>query len=242
MKEALRFKPTFLSAVLLFSVLLLVGDAAFVALHILNHFFLPAGKSSFFYLGHDRGVAEFYQYIKYIWVVLLLTLLAYRSRQYSFLFWCPVFIYLLIDDAVGVHESVGAAIAHRLEMEPLFGLRLQDYGELLVSAGAGFIVLTPVVLAMIKGTPQFRKASLDFICLIGLLAFFGVFVDMLHIALPVERVGKFVLGIIEDGGEMISGSLLVAYALFRLAFNQNHYLVESLWCWLFKSNSSSAAI
>ena len=45
--------------------------------------------------------------------------------------------------------------------------------------------------------------------LLIILAFFGIFVDMFHVAFP---WGKSILGLIEDGGEMIVISITVWYA------------------------------
>ncbi len=41
-----------------------------------------------------------------------------------------------------------------------------------------------------------------------LLAFFGVFFDMVHVAIP---WGESLWGIIEDGGEMLTMSIIVWY-------------------------------
>lgn len=228
MKNLLQGKLTFESGILLFTLMLLVGDMVFIVLHTLNAFMLSGG-SKFFNIGHDRGVAEFFQYLKYIWVMLLLVLIAVRYRQLAFLVWCPVFVYLLLDDAVKIHETVGGMLAANINAEPVMGLRLQDYGELIVSFCAAVFVLTPVAVAMLKGSSEFRKASLDLGFLIGLLAFFGIVVDMLHVALPTGRVSYFVLGTVEDGGEMLAGSLMVAYALVRINSTQLHYWVASVW-------------
>lgn len=228
MNHLLQGKLTFESGIILFTLMLLIGDMVFIALHTLNAFVLSGG-SIFFDIGHDRGVAEFFQYLKYIWVMLLLVLIAVRYKQLAFLVWCPVFVYLLLDDAVKIHETVGGMLAANINAERVMGLRLQDYGELIVSFCAAVIVLTPVAIAMLKGSSEFRKASLDLGFLIGLLAFFGIVVDMLHVALPVGRVSYFVLGAIEDGGEMFAGSLMVAYALVRMSSKESHYWVSTLW-------------
>ena len=55
-----------------------------------------------------------------------------------------------------------------------------------------------------------KQISKHFLILIFILAFFGVFVDMLHIAIP---FWKEIWGLIEDGGEMMIMSIIVWYTI-----------------------------
>lgn len=100
---------------------------------------------------------------------------------------------------------------------PILGLRLQDFGELAVSASAGIILLLSLILAYANGSEMFRKISQDFALLLCGLIFFGVVVDVIHVAINLGGKVNFVLGVIEDAGEMLSVSLILWYAFLRVS-------------------------
>ncbi|QJR79463.1 hypothetical protein CA267_000940 [Alteromonas pelagimontana] len=218
--------PSFEVTILLFVGLLVCGDFAFMGLHLLNTFVLGT-QSPFFNIERDRGVAEFFQYIKYIWIALLLCVVILREKSMAYISWIVVFLYFLCDDAIKIHESVGGLLVGNVDFVPMFGLRKQDFGELAVSVGTGLILLVPLIFSIWKGSNVFRKTSLDIFFLIGLLVFFGVVVDMFHIALHLSWGGSYLLGLIEDGGEMISVSLLAGYVFLRTGNSQNYFLYDA---------------
>jgi hypothetical protein len=98
--------------------------------------------------------------------------------------------------------------------ENAFGLRGQDYGEIAVSVtvAAVFLVLIPVMY--MRSSREARRASRDMALLVGVLAFFGVIVDTLHIVVG-AGYGEVIFGTAEDGGEMLAMSLACGY-LFGL--------------------------
>ena len=204
----------------LFLTLLVAGDFAFVALHVLNHKTGIAGElvwmRELLWRNLDRGYAEFYQYMKFFWVCILLTYASLRCASKHYIAWTLLFAYLLLDDSLGIHERGGTLIAAHLSFEPLFGLRRQDYGELAVTAAAGAVLLCPLVWAYRSGSPAFRRISQDLALLLSILVFFGVVVDMVHIAVKSSGNVDLVLTVIEDGGEMVSVSLILWY-VFLLA-------------------------
>jgi hypothetical protein len=166
-------------------------------------------------LEQDQGYPEVYQYIKWLWIILLLIFASIKRRSLHFSAWIFVFIYLLLDDSLEIHESVGTLMAGSLSFIPPFGLRLQDIGELAVAGTAGLVLFLFISWAYRHGPPTFKKMSIDMLLLIFTLAFFGVVVDTLHvIAYMSDQIGwkvSAVLAVIEDGGEMIVASLILFY-------------------------------
>ena len=199
----------------LFLALLICGDLAFVVLHFINGL-TPIIVMPLRELGRDGGYPELYQYLKFLWIIILLIFVSLRNASLLYVAWAAVFAYFLLDDSFQIHERVGRYIAANLSLVPTLGLRLQDYGELAVSAAAGIILFLPLVWAYRKGSRMFRKISQDFALLISILIFFGVVVDMAHIAIRLGRTVDFVLGVIEDGGEMLSVSLILWYAFLMM--------------------------
>jgi hypothetical protein len=193
-----------------FLILFLCGDLVFVVLHFVNAL-IPGLGNPLFSIEQDRGYPEIYQYLKFFWIIALLIHVSWKSRSLRYFAWTLVFIYFLFDDALQLHERVGGLIAANLNFMPPLGLRLQDFGELAVTAIAGICLLFPLIWAYKRGSQNFRKVSQDITLLILVLVFFGVVVDMAHIAISLGREVKFILGVIEDGGEMLSVSLVLWY-------------------------------
>ena len=90
----------------------------------------------------------------------------------------------------------------------MFYLRAIDFGELIVSFFSGFILLTSIGVSLLFTDNYVKQTSKHLFFLLIMLAFFGIFVDMLHEALP---WAKTIMGLIEDGGEMIVISITVWY-------------------------------
>jgi hypothetical protein len=131
-----------------------------------------------------------------------------RTGLPVYLGFAALFVVVTIDDSAQVHERIGDMLANAFP-----GRVSQDAGELIAFAGiAVFILPLLAMTTLLSGKPGLRIA----ICLTGLvavLAMFGIFVDALHMVLPRIPYLTQVLDLVEDGGEMITGSIIVAYLL-----------------------------
>jgi hypothetical protein len=200
------------SAALLLSILLL-GDLVFITIHLL-HILTPYFNSPSFNIEFDNGYGEKYQYLKYLVVICLFIWFCSMRRTFGLLPWALLFGYFLADDAWQMHERLGAWIGEELPFAPPFRLRRQDLGELLVTTTAGLILLPSFLAAYFFGPRTLRKTFHDLLLLLSLLMGFAVGVDMVHAAFLGSPRIEFVLGVIEDGGELIAVSLLAWYAYF----------------------------
>lgn len=194
-----------------FLLLLLAADAVFVAVHLV-HSLSPFFNDRLYSIARDRSYAEIFQYVKTYWIVLLLAALVRRTRQSVYVAWMLLYTYLLFDDAFFIHEEGGAALAARLGYVGALGLRPEDLGELTVSATIGVVFLALILITYRRGGRDARNASADLALLVGLLVFFGVFVDMLHSSIE-PAWAKLALAIVEDGGEMVAMSLGCWYVI-----------------------------
>lgn len=201
-----------------FLVLLLVADFVFMILHLI-YWYTDAVSSDFFSISRERGYAEFFQYIKLLWLVVLFAGHAIRHKERSYLFWSAVFGYILLDDSMTIHERAGELIRRNLGMSSFLGLRGADYGELIFYA----VVLGGLLLCLIPayyyGTRAFRH---DSHYILGLLVVFGFFAgvgDILHMLVRETFVFRM-FDVIEDGGEMVMISMIVWFALALIARSQ----------------------
>ena len=193
-----------------FFLLLFAADVLFVFLHFLlladsiNHEILS--------LETDRGLAELYQYAKISAIVVLLLSVRMKTGWIGYSVWALLFLYLLVDDAFSVHEVLGEHIAISLSFAPALGLRDVDFGEL-VASGAVFVLFLAVLgWFYSSGSDDFKIASKRLFLFLLALAFFGVFVDMLHVALMrVDWRVAFLLVVVEDGGELLVMSIIAWY-------------------------------
>ncbi|MCY7277757.1 MAG: hypothetical protein LH702_29475 [Phormidesmis sp. CAN_BIN44] len=194
--------------------LLLMTDICFVVFHV---FFLSGSWKDLYpdpYLNPysietDRGFAEFFQYMKEYWCVLLLGLIVVKKRSPLYLSWMFLFLYILVDDFAAIHEQLGSIISNSLGFIPMLRLRGQDFGELFVFASVGLFLLIYVGIAYRLGDSLFRKASKSLITMLFTLALFGVLVDLLHVMAPAKLTN--VMGLLEDGGEMIVISVMTTF-------------------------------
>lgn len=197
-----------------FLLLLLSADFIFVLVGSI-HSYTAFGTASFS-LGHDFGHAEVYQYIKLFWISGLLFAIFICRHMFIYLCWTILFVFLLLDDALQVHENVGQYLSRELALNPFWGLRSQDLGELIASAIAGAVLLIPLALTHLLSKSPERAVSFRLALLFAILVFFGVGVDMLHSA--AGSILKKPLGIVEDGGEMVVVSLM-CWFIFGVSYN-----------------------
>lgn len=191
--------------------LLICADVVFIILHVI-YFQTELLESSLFSLSRDHGYSEFFQYTKFLWVVLLLTGVALTARTPGYLTWSALFGYFLADDSLQIHEQLGRVIARNLEIVPPLNLRLQDIGELIVAAVAGGVLFSLLILAFWRGSTQFRKVSLDLFIFLSMLIFFGIGIDLIHEAVGAQGIlDELVFRILEEGGEMLVTSFIVWY-------------------------------
>lgn len=198
---------------LVFLVMLLCTDLMFIALHLVHTHtaYIPSGIYS---IEQDKGHAEVFQYTKLFWIAILLTIALFKKTSLTNFSWLLVFAYVLFDDALSIHEKAGLAISNLLVFTGEFGLRPQDWGELLVTGIIGLLLLVPVAIGYARGDAHEKTYSRTLVVLLGMLALFGVGIDMLHSMTNVDQ-----WSLVEDGGEMIVVSV-VLYYIFRHCFDR----------------------
>lgn len=195
--------------------LFLATDIAFIIIHLLNAYtdLIPTPRTlpkALFFIDVDRGYAEIYQYIKEYWIALLLGLVAVRKRSFLYFVWSLLFFYLLLDDSIQVHEKLGYVISKKSGFTGWFGLRANDFGEILVSTMVGLFFLIIIATAYRFGDRFSRQACRYLITMLFILAFFGIFVDLIHMVVKFPPLDHFFI-IMEDGSEMVVMSLIAGF-------------------------------
>ena len=202
-----------IGAVRLFLLLLLCGDVVYLALHA-GHLTVPALRGDHFSLETDRGLAEFYQYMKQLWLALCLAIASVRRRHLVLTVWSGFFAFLMLDDALQLHERTGDSLGPRLGLPAAGGLRPEDFGELLFAVTIGVSLSAMLAIAWWRDRATTWALSRDLLVLTAVLAFCGVAVDTLH-TIAFFRVPQIAdpLAFLEDGGELLVISTLAACGL-----------------------------
>ncbi|RMG59763.1 MAG: hypothetical protein D6722_21785 [Bacteroidetes bacterium] len=144
----------------------------------------------------------------------------------------------MLDDTLALHETWGVYLASAGDFPSVMGLRPEDLGELFVVVTYGLVLFPPLFLAYFRSTPKVRSHAHLFFIFFGLLLFCGVFLDILHMMVLDYTVLRASVSILEDAGEIVSLSLMVAFA-FVLLDNEDGGLVLPFLPWQKKAMARS---
>jgi len=204
----------------IFLAILLCADLTFFILHHI-HILLPNYNNPLYSLEADKGYPEIYQYIKWLWIAILLIYISRIRLSFGYLAWGILFFYFLIDDSMTIHERIGFYFEENFNFVPPLGLRLNDCGELAASVIAAMILGSIIIGAYILGNQVFRKISQDLILLVLMLIFFSIVIDMSIYAFRVGQNVMKVMGFIEDAGEMLITSIILWYVFLTSVREKN---------------------
>jgi hypothetical protein len=162
-------------------------------------------ESSFFHLARERGLGETIQYVKQLFVITML-FKWYKVRPARVLSgWIALFILIVVDDSVGIHEEVGKWIEQVWPFPAVEGLRTKDLAEVVSIIAFEGLTLLYVFWRFIQAPRDLRKVSICLFLALCPLILCSLLLDLL--APP----------LVEDLGEMISVSILLGcvHRLFR---------------------------
>jgi hypothetical protein len=190
--------------------LLLITDISFFIIHLI-YSYTSLTTYAGFSIEADRGYAEVFQYLKEYWIALLLGFVALKKRLFPYLSWCVVFFYLLLDDSIGIHERAGFFLGQLGLFNQLY-LNATDLGEVTASVMAASFLLFIIATAYRSGDRLFRQVSRNLIKMLVALGLFGVVVDLVHNAVKFPVIQPL-LGLLEDGGEMVVMSVIASFVV-----------------------------
>lgn len=206
-------------ALVLFTVLICL-DFLLIGAHLLRAL-TPWFSDALFSVKTERGLAEWFQYAKWMAVTSGFVVLALRHGTPRYLAWVVMFTYLLLDDFFSLHERLGRALARSADLVTVLDMASRDVGELLVSAGAAALLFSLVALSMVRAGPEYVRHCRHAVAGVLLLAVFGVGVDMVNAAVWRGPTFAFLLAVVEEGGELLVASALVALVFTWVTQSQN---------------------
>lgn len=188
--------------------LLLAADLLCISLYVWSH--LSSSWLAHLHLGDDIGWSQFLLHVKQLWLILLLVAAWQARRSGVVLAWLAVAMFFAIDDALQIHEGVGHAMARTGSSVPVVGMLGNHAFEVVWLAAWAVVLGVPIVLTHRRAGPDSRAFSRRMAMLFGLLALAGVLVDAVHVLVEDIRLVNGLFVIMEEGGEQVAMSLLVA--------------------------------
>ena len=196
---------------------LLFIDLIIIALNFYNSWIPDDQWKEFFALAADDSIGELFQYFKWFVICVVFVVISIKRSAYSFLAWALLFLYLLLDDSLSIHENIGGYLVQNVNFNTPLGLRMQDIGELMVSGIVGSFLLIIFIWAYTNATEFFKVTTFNMLFLFIALVFFGVFIDVIAVmTYSGNSTAAFFFDVIEDGGEMLVGSFMFWYAMLTL--------------------------
>ena len=164
----------------------------------------------------DRGIPEIFGYVKELSAAAALYGCFRYSREVAYAGWSLTFLWVFLDDALQVHEVFGRLLLANTELPAVFSVDACLYSEslswLLVGLPLGLWLGYTYIIE-----PSTRRLSRTLLFLFGLLFIFAGVADGIHAYVDTLSVGARSLTgfvtLLEDGGEMIVLSLLMAFVL-----------------------------
>lgn len=204
--------------------LLILSDLVFILLHCLVRLGVFERYYKILSLNIDQSMPEAFQYVKELWIVLLLILTYIKRKEAVYLIWTFLFTFFLVDDFAGIHENLGGTISQGTALIPALDFISKDMGEFLGVAIIGLIFLGVFLVVFFRSKRKDRRASVTLGFLVSALLFFGIAVDLIHAAFRGSSMVIYeFLALVEDGGEMLVMTLILWYAMNMKYFNKSLY-------------------
>lgn len=193
----------------------LLLDFLVIAVHVAFGFAVLSGNYAawpdIFNIGRDWSAGEILNYAK--WVLLLVVLVRYyrQGSDNVALALIVLFAISFLDDSLRLHEAGGdffvAWWGAAAENENVISFA----GEFLVWCLLGSIVAGFLFKAWRRTSYVQWARAMPSIALFALVVFCAIVLDFVHTLRPERSLGAGLLGLLEDGGEMIALTLLVAH-------------------------------
>jgi hypothetical protein len=168
----------------------------------------------------DGALPEIYGYVEWAVIILSLLWLAVRERWLAPVRWALVFVIVLVDDSIQIHETVGFMLTEHLALPVSLQAQSQDIAEVLVFGAMGLIAVALTASMFFSHDPHTLALSKRLGLVILFLIVFGVILDFVHQIVITASGGTIaaqflpaIFSMIEDGGEMIVASFAAAFVL-----------------------------
>lgn len=190
--------------------ILIVSAAIVVALGIYPPGAVDASVLEFLRITNEQSLGEFYELALLLFTSAALLSISRRTYDAVFSVVAVGYLWVAIDGFLSIHEYLGRTLA---AMVP--GLDT-DIGELVAFVPFGVFLVVVSLRQSVANDVALQNAIM--VALIWILGLLAVGVDFLHSLVPTDLAFRpdRILGLIEDGGEMLVIAVAGAYAAYLL--------------------------
>ncbi|WP_426165782.1 hypothetical protein [Sandarakinorhabdus sp. DWP1-3-1] len=155
----------------------------------------------------DGGALEVLNYFQTVLAAAFLIATSLASRRPLYLAWGLLFLFIVLDDSLKYHETVGRMLVAGLNLPAAPGLRPR-----IPASWAAAAVLLPAVAFYHWKSPLavWRHGNVLLFCFVALVTS-AVVSDMIHMILSRTPLAG-AIGFLEDGGELVAMACACAYA------------------------------
>ena len=189
--------------------ILIAVDLAFIAVHVIAN----ERHGSMTSLYTDLGPAGIWGFSMAMVAAVALHRTFRMSDFTIYMAWAATLVVVALDDLAQIHEVGGWWLDDRLGLPEVLGLQGRDIGELIVWAALAVPLLAAIAVTRADADRRARRDTTVLFVLMTLLVVVGAGFDALHMATVEDYEGVSLLGVLEDGGELIVLSLVVSSAV-----------------------------
>lgn len=190
-------------------VVLMVANAALT----IAHWFDTEGRGSIWSMESDRGVGGIYMGGMLIAAAWLMFSAHRASGRSSYLVWAAAFVVATIDAWAELHENGGYWLAKTFNIPGALGVRGDDFAEI----GVWVLLAAPLLYllwrAYIQEDDLGRSVTHTTMLLMVVVFFFAGGMDLIHMALRGQGIWYDIAGTVEEGGQLFSISLVLAWTV-----------------------------
>lgn len=202
--------------------LVFVINAAWIAIHVgikaFEYLVSDAYRLDYtqYLLTVDGSYPEICNYVQLLLIAFLIFVILIETRQAIYASLTIIFLLALGEDALRIHESV-SQYADGLELWSPASLSIYHFSQFFHWCVVGMIVAGLLVYGFVRSDTEDRKIGALFILVVFILGAFSVLVDSVQAVVTDlfadARLMRGPIGIVEDGGEMLTIALALGLAL-----------------------------
>lgn len=186
-------------------------DIVFILGHIGIVLFWDSEPSAWLLDAPGVGYPELFQYLKYVMILFFVGQLIIIKKKYVYMPFLVLFLILLVDDAYQLHSKASWFFVHVLNLHTTMGIKGLIFGQLIYATVMGMFLFGFSSLFFLKASERIKHTFLDVFMLFTVFLFFGIGIDIVHNLLENVYWMLPFLTLVEEGGEMITLSILAWY-------------------------------
>lgn len=174
-----------------------------------------AVRPDFWNIDRDWSAGEILNYIKWLILAFVFFTAYLRDKAMMMMSLGLVVLILLADDSLQLHETLGPNVVHAIGLQNVMGEKAYTFGSLAIWGALGVLVLALTWMGWRTASSSLRKQLYPVFAYFCAIIFCAVGIDAIHELFDFPKVIKGLLGILEDGGEMLFLTAMARHVWFK---------------------------